>query len=136
MAVNPTGTPSSFADAERAAEVEIALGVHRPAHVEPERGRDGAQRHAGARDERLEQHVAGAGEQAGAAGRRMQPGLDERAAGGHAARDALVAERALGAQRHERRGRVLAVARLQRRLGGLELSRVHLPLSSRACLAT
>ena len=81
MAVKPTGL-LVLPDPERTAEVEIALGVHGPAHVELERGGDGAQRDAGARDERLEQHVAGASQQAGAAGRRMQPRLDEGAAGG------------------------------------------------------
>ena len=48
-------------DAERAAEIEIALGATRGRlQRNVERGRHRFQRHAGAGDQRLEQHVAGA----------------------------------------------------------------------------
>ena len=69
-------------DAERAAEVEVALGADRAAaHVDAERGGDRPERHARAGGERLEQHVAGAQLRAVAAARGMQPRLGERTAG-------------------------------------------------------
>src|SRR5215216_1390242 len=56
---------------ERAAEVEVTLGAHAAGDADPERGGDRAQRDAGTGDQRLEQHVARAGEHARAASRRM-----------------------------------------------------------------
>src|SRR5581483_4362935 len=114
-------------DRERAAEVEVALHPHRAADREPERRRHRAQRHAGARRERLEQHVAGAGELAGAARRRMQARFHERPARRHRADDSARVEPTLGAQRHERRLGLLAVALLQRRLQRLQLVALHAP---------
>src|SRR5436190_12783985 len=70
-----------FGHTERAAEIEVSLGTDGPAHLDAERGRDGAHRHAGTGNERLEQHVARAGEHACAAGGWMQPGLRKRPAG-------------------------------------------------------
>ncbi len=57
------------------------------------------ERDAGAGDERLQQHVARAGLQAVAAGGRVQPGLDQGAAGLDLAGEVLLADLALGAQR-------------------------------------
>ena len=62
------------------------------------RGRDGFQRHAGAGDERLEQHVARAQLRADAAGSGMQARDRERAAGLDLAGDVLVIELALRLQ--------------------------------------
>src|SRR5581483_6625645 len=103
-------------DAERAAEVEIALGAHRAADVEAERRRDRTERDAGAGDERLEQEVAGAGELARAAGGGVQTGLDERAARRDGARDGADAEVAFRRQRHERARGLAPVPLLQRSL--------------------
>src|SRR5687767_1305214 len=93
-------------------------------HIDANGGGDGAERDAGARDQRLEQHVARARAQAIAAGRGMQSGRGERLAGLNAARNA-VAERAVGLQRDDGRVRRLAVLRLQRRLQFLQLFGVH-----------
>ena len=95
MSRKPTG--ALLVDAERAAEIEVALGAA-PCRRERnfERGRDRLQGDAGAGDQRLEQHVARAEAAAVAAGRRVQPGLDHRPAGLDLAGDALAAELALG----------------------------------------
>ena len=99
----------------------------------PERGGDRAQRHAGAGDERLEQHVARAQQRAVAAGGGVQAGLGERAAGLDRAGDAL-AERAARPQRDQRRVGVVAVALLQRRLQRPQRVSVHaLRLSDQVC---
>ena len=73
-------------------------------------------RHAGAGDQRLEQHVAGAQLEPGAAGRRMQARDRERAAGLDLAGDVRVVERALGLERDEGGLGVALVALLDRRL--------------------
>ena len=113
-------------DAERAADVELALGLDAAAgDRDLERRRHGPQRHARAGGERLEQHVAGARQLAGAAGRRMQAGVDDRPAGLDAAGDAVAVERAGGAQRDHRRVGFLAVALLDRRLEGAQLVGFH-----------
>ena len=112
-------------DAERAAEVEVAFGVDAARDVELHRGRHRAERDAGAGDERLEQHVAGAGEGAGAAGRGMQAGLDEHAAGLDLARDLLLVELPVGTERDEGRRGLFAVAILERLLHRLQLGPVH-----------
>src|SRR4051795_7299674 len=77
-------------DAERAAEIEIALGVDVAGlqrHLDS--GRDRFQRDAGAGDQRLEQHVARAELEAGAAGCGMQAGHCDGAAGLDLADDAF-----------------------------------------------
>ena len=68
----------------------------------PERGGDRLERDAGAGGQRLQQHVAGAGLEAAAAGGRVQPGLDQRPAGLDLAGEAFAGELALGAQRDHR----------------------------------
>src|SRR4051795_5500156 len=80
---------------ERAAEVEVALSAHAAGHVDSERGRDRGHRDPGTGNQRLEQHVARAGEHPRAASRRVQPRLDERPTGRDRARDVLVLERTL-----------------------------------------
>ena len=115
-------------DAERAAEVEVAFGVDAPRDVELHRGGDRAERDAGAGDERLEQHVSGAGERAGAAGGGVEAGFDERAAGLDLARDLLGVELSVGAQRDEGGRGLLAIAVLERRLHRLQLGPVHAPI--------
>src|SRR5262245_53427487 len=66
--VKPDGAEADrhlLADAERAAEVEVALGGHgAPADGDSQRRRDRPQRHPGAGRQRLQQHVAGAGGEA------------------------------------------------------------------------
>ena len=64
-------------DAQGAAEVQIALGVHGARDVEPEGRGHGPQRDARARDQRLQQHVARAQLGAVAAGGRVQARLGE-----------------------------------------------------------
>src|SRR5579884_1488698 len=93
--------------------------------VELHRGGDRAEGHAGAGDERFEEHVAGAGERARAPGRGMEPGLDERAAGLDPARDLLLVELPVGPERDERRCGLLAIAVLERLLHRLQLGPVH-----------
>jgi len=114
-------------DAERPAEVEVALGADgAAAHVELERGGDRPERHPRARGERLEQHVARAQQRAVAAGRGMQTRLGDRAPGVDAAADAL----AKAPARLEGDGSgvgVVAVALLERRLEAAELGRIHGP---------
>src|SRR3954454_24967942 len=112
-------------DAHRAAEVEVAFGHHATAHLEAAVDGDRAQRHARTSDQGLQEHVARARERAVPAGRRVQAGLDERAAGLDRARDFLGAELAVGPQRHARARGVLAVALLQRPLGLAELLALH-----------
>ena len=113
-------------DAERAAEVEVAFRRHLAGlERNVERGRDRLERHAGAGDQRLEQHVAGAQLQPGAAGRRMQAGDRERAAGLDLAGDVRVVERALGLERDEGGLGVALVAVLERRLHGAQRGGIH-----------
>jgi hypothetical protein len=108
--------PRGRRHAHRAAEVEVALGDDAAAHLEASVDRDRAQRHARARDERLQEHVARARERAVAAARRMEARLDERAAGLDLAGDALAAELAVGPQRQPRSVGLVAIAVLQRAL--------------------
>ena len=69
-------------DAERAAKVEIAFRLDLArAHSDAHRRRDRFQRHAGAGDQRLEQHVAGAQLRAASSGRGMKPGDRKRPSG-------------------------------------------------------
>jgi hypothetical protein len=120
------GLRSSAVNPERAAEVEITLGLDATAfQAEFERGRDGPQRHAGAGYERFQEHVAGASLQARAAGRRMQPRLDERPACIDAASDAVRVETAFGAQGNDCGVRMLPIFRLQRRLQFPQTCSVH-----------
>ena len=93
--------------------------------LELHRRRHRAERHAGAGDERLEQHVPGAGERAGAAGRGMEAGLDEHAAGLDLACDLLFVELPVGTERDEGRRWLFAVAILERLLHRLQLGPVH-----------
>src|SRR5262249_10536737 len=79
-----------FRHAHGSAKIEVAFDVARSAaELDARRGRDGIDGDAGARRQRFEQHVAGAGECAGAAGRRMQSGFHERLPGTNAAADAF-----------------------------------------------
>src|SRR5262249_51596336 len=113
-------------DAERAAEVEIAFGGDFGGferHVE--RGGDCLERHAGAGDQRLEQHIAGTELEPGAAGRRMQARDRERAPGLHLAGDVRVIERAFGLQGDDGRLRGTLVALLERRLHGAQRNGIH-----------
>src|SRR4030095_16830887 len=82
------------------------------------------ERDAGARDQRLEQHVARAGLQPASAGGGMQPRFDQRFSGVDAAGDAF-ADAPLRAQGDQGGPRLLAVAVLDRRLERLELFRFH-----------
>ena len=112
-------------DAERPAKIEVSFGVNVAAlDRQLERGRDGAQRHAGARDQRLEQHVARAERRPVSAARRVQAGRRERTPRPHRAGDAFP-ERPIGAQRHQRRIRILAVPLLQRLLHATQRSPIH-----------
>ena len=112
-------------DAERAAEVEVALRAHASRRDgDPERGRDRAQRHPGARDQRLEQHVARAQQRAVATGRRVEPGLGERPARVHRAGDA-VAQVTRRGQRDQRSLGLGPVALLERRLQRPQLIAIH-----------
>src|SRR5947207_4903015 len=113
-------------DPERAAEVEVALGADLGGlERNVERGRDRLERDAGAGDQRLEQHVAGAKFKSGSTRCRMQPGDRERTPGLHLASDVRVIERALGPQGDEGRFRVAFVALLERRLHGAQRSGIH-----------
>ena len=112
-------------DAERAAEVEVALGVDPAAsHVDADRRRDRAQRHAGARGERLEQHVARAQLGAVAAARGVEARLRQRPSRVDRARDAL-AEAAARLQGHDGGIGIVAVALLERRLECAQGGGVH-----------
>ena len=62
VAINPEG----------AANIEISFGVNRAGDVDAAVGRHGAQRHAGARHQRLEQEIARTCERGVPAGRRVQ----------------------------------------------------------------
>ena len=79
--MNPTGTASSFATPSVPRKSRSPSACTVPRTSSPSDVATARQRHAGARDERLEEHVAGAGEQPGPAGRRMEPRLDERPPG-------------------------------------------------------
>ena len=52
---------SGAVDTHGAAEVEVALGAHSPAHLHAAIGRHRPQRDPSTRDQRLQEHVAGAG---------------------------------------------------------------------------
>ena len=95
-----------------------------------ERGRHRLQRDAGAGDQRLQQHVARAQLEPGAAGRRMQAGGGERAAGLDLAGDIGVVERALRLQGDDRGVRIVLVALLDRRLQRAQFIGVHRAMSS------
>ena len=77
-------------DTQRAAKIEIAVGSNRTAsNDDAYRCRDGVERDAGASDERLEQHIAGASAEPVASCRRMQPCRDERLPGLNVSGDPL-----------------------------------------------
>ena len=83
-------------DTQRAAKIEIAFGTdHAVANDDAYCRRNGIERHTRTRDQRFEQHVAGACALAVAAGCRMQPCLNEGRAGLHVAGNSL-AKPALG----------------------------------------
>src|SRR6185437_15429801 len=114
-------------DAEGAAEVEVAFGMDRAAaQLEVDRRGDSLEGDAGAGDQRLEQHVAGAGFEPAAAGRRVQAGLDQGAAGFDLAGDRAVGEVATRLQRDDRGFGIGAVFVLQRSLELAEAGAVHL----------
>jgi hypothetical protein len=113
-------------NAERAAEIEIALRRYRSGFQgNVERRRHRLEGDAGAGDQRLEQHVAGAQLETGAAGRGMKAGNGERPAGLDLAGDVRVIEGAACTKRHHRRLRIGLVALLERRLHGAKRSGVH-----------
>ena len=113
MAWNPTG--SVLHDAERAAEVEIALG---PEAASPnrdlQRRRHGPQRHPRTRHQRLQQHVARADLEPGPPGRRMEARLDQRPARVHSTRNRRGVERAARREGDESGARLVPVALLER----------------------
>ena len=111
IARKPTGASLATPSVPRKSRSPSALTVPLRTSM-PERRRDRRQGHAGAGGQRLQQHVARAGLQAGAAAGRMQPGLDQRAAGLDPAGQAVLADLALGAQRDDRRLGLVAIARL------------------------
>src|SRR5207248_4867250 len=109
-------------DGHRAAKVEVSLGEHTtPRHRDVPVDGDRAERHPRARDERLQEHVAGAGETAVTPARRVETRLDERLSGLHGARDAFGAQLSLGPQRDARRSRILSVPGLERALESAQL---------------
>ena len=80
IARKPTGR--LLAHAQRPAEVQVAFGMHVAApHGDRQRGRHGAKGHAGTGDQRLQQQIARARQQPGAAGGGVQARLDQGAAG-------------------------------------------------------
>ena len=110
QADRPEADRRILGDAQRAAEVEVAFGRNgRAVELELQRGRHGLQRHAGAGDQRFEQHVAGAKLHSRAAGRRMQAGDRDGASGLDLAGDRLVVDRAARAERDQRLFRRLAI---------------------------
>src|SRR5690606_24237561 len=112
-------------DAERALEVEIAFRLDAPAlHFDADRGRYRAQRDAGARYERLEQHVARTEFMPRAAGRRMQARDGNRAPRLDLAGNAFV-QRALRFECDDCGVRVLTIAVLERRLQFAQRVCVH-----------
>src|SRR5215472_5881523 len=112
--------------AERAAKVEIAFGRYLGGlERNVEGGRDRLERHAGAGDQCLQQHVAGTKLEPGAAGGGMQARDRERAGGLHLAGNVSIIERALGLQGDISGLRVALVALLERRLHGAQRSGVH-----------
>jgi len=109
-----------------ASELDVALGAHPAAiQAEFERRRDRLQRHPGTGDERFQQHVAGTRFEPAAAGRRMQPGLDQRPPSLDLAGDRPVGKIARRPQRDERSLWPLAVSRLERRLQFAQCRRIH-----------
>src|SRR5262245_6440577 len=112
--------------AERAAKVEIAFGRYLAGlERNVERGRDRLERHAGAGDQGLQQHVAGTKFKPRAASGGMQARDRERAGGLHLAGDVGIVERALSLQGDVGGLRVALVALLERRLHGAQRSGVH-----------
>src|SRR2546427_5110662 len=83
-------------DTQRASKIEIAFGSNRAAsNNDAYRCRDGVERHTGAGNKRLKQHIARARAQSVAARCRMQPCRDECLAGLNVASNPL-AQTALG----------------------------------------
>ena len=87
--------------------------------------RDTAQGHAGTGNERVEQHVTGAGVAAVTTGRSVQPGSHRTRPTVHGARDAVVAEAPVGLQRRPGRVRVGPVRGLQRGLDLAQSGGIH-----------
>src|SRR5258706_6636988 len=116
-------------DAERAAEIEIALGgdqTRLQRHLD--RGPYRLQGHAGTGDQRFQQHVAGAQFKSGTAAGGMQAGDRQGAAGLDLAGDGFVLDRAPGFKRDDRGLRIGFVALLDRSLSGAEFGSVHIAL--------
>lgn len=114
-------------NSQSAAEIKVALGAHRSRHWDLERRRHGSQRHPGARDERLKQHVAGAGKRPRPSCRRMQARSYQGAAGLHRAGDLLIIQRSLRVQRDERRLGLVPVAGFERLLRRAKVLSIHSP---------
>jgi len=112
-------------DAQSAAKIEIAFGSNRAAsNNDAYRRRDGVERHTGAGNKRLEQHIARARAQSVASRCRVQPCRDECLAGLNVAGDPL-AQTALRLQRDKRGIGALFVALFQGRLDGSKLFCFH-----------
>src|ERR1700686_5063171 len=112
-------------DAEGAAEVEVTLCAYvSGGDRDLKRGGDGAERDAGAGDERLQQHVPGAEQRPVAAGGGVQAGLRDGVPGCERAGDSLP-ECAGSGEREQRRAGLGLVAVLQRRLQLPQLISLH-----------
>ena len=102
--------------AQGAAEIEIAFGADRcSGEGNFKGGGDGIERDAGAGDEGLQQHVAGAGVKARAAGGGMEARFDHGLGGGNRTGDTF-ADGAFGLQGDHRILRRFPVTRLERGL--------------------
>ncbi len=103
--------------AQRAPGIEAALGPQRRrTHLDAEGGRHTAQRHARARQQRLQQHVAGAGVVAVAAGGGVQTRPYRSGPAVDGAGDSGIAVVGPGAQRGSGTGGIGSVARFERSL--------------------
>ena len=87
----------------------------------------GAQRDAGAADQRFQQHVGGTGQFARPAAGLVQPGRGLAVPGVHHDGDVVAIEPALGAGRDARRVRLVAIQSLQWRLSGAQFVSTDYP---------
>src|SRR5437870_13588949 len=122
-----------LAHAEGAAKVEVSLRRDRTAaERDSQRRGNCAQRYSSTGHERLEQHIAGAESKSVAACRRVQAGFGKPLAGLHLTSDAFRIDFPSRFERDERGSRLFPIARLERRLQGPQLIRVHVFSSPRS----
>lgn len=131
IARKPTGASRSTPSVPR--KSRFSLGSYRSQHRDAAVCRNRPQRHPGAGNEGLQEHVAGASRKAVASAGGMEAGLHEGATGLHRAGDLVLGQISGGAQGDQRGRCISPVSLLQRALATAEANSIH--VGQAACSA-